>query len=207
MIYQLSDLIDDLGVSRETIDKLQIYGDSLVKWQKAKNLVSNRTLDDMWRRHFLDSAQLAPLFREVFGEKPLTILDVGSGAGFPGLVLDIMGLGTSHMVESNGRKCTFMRHVSRETSATAQIHAVRIEEMTPFPVDVITSRACASVAQLLNWAVPFLEYSPEIWLLKGETAEEELTQAQACWSMNASRFDSLSDPSGVILRLRSIKKL
>jgi len=206
MTYQLSDLARDLDVPRETLGKLQMYGDSLVKWQKAKNLVSNTTLDDMWRRHFLDSAQLVPRLREVFGEKRLIMLDIGSGAGFPGLVLDVMGVGISHMVESNGRKCTFMRHVSRETSANAQIHSVRIEEIDPFPVDIITSRACASITQLLDWASPFLEYGPEMWLLKGETAEEELTQAQACWNMKVSRFDSLSDPTGSILRLRDIKK-
>ena len=206
MVYEFSNLINELDVPRETSDKLQSYGRSLLKWQKAKNLVSNSTLDDMWRRHFLDSAQLAPKLRKVFGERPLTILDIGSGAGFPGLVLGAMGLGIAHLVESNGRKCTFMRHVSRETSAKAQIHGVRIDELTPFPVDVITSRACATVDQLLNWATAFLQYSPEFWLLKGETAEEELTQAQACWSMKIDRFDSLSDPTGVILRLRSIKK-
>jgi len=206
MAYTLSDLIEELDVPRETSEKLQSYADALQKWQKAKNLIANSTMDDMWRRHFLDSAQLAPKIRGVFGKKQLTMLDIGSGAGFPGLVLGIMGLGVAHMVESNGRKCTFMRHVSRETSANAQIHSVRIEDLPPFPVDIITSRACASVLQLLNWAQPFLEFSPEIWLLKGETAEEELTQAQAYWNMTVSRFDSLSDPSGVILRLRSITK-
>jgi len=214
MVYSFDDLADDLmrdlDVSRETLDKLQIYGELLIKWQKAKNLVSNATLDDIWCRHFLDSAQLAPLLRGVFGEKQLTMLDIGSGAGFPGLVLGALGVGTAHMVESNGRKCIFMRQVSRETSANAQIHNVRIEEVEPFEVNIITSRACARIAQLLDWATPFLTYggsqTPEMWLLKGETAEEELTEAQACWSMTVSRFDSQSDSSGVILRLCDIKK-
>ena len=177
-----------------------------MKWQKAKNLVSNSTLEDLWRRHFLDSAQLAPLLRSVYGKKQLTMLDIGSGAGFPGLVLDVMGVGTAHMVESNGRKCIFMGQVSRETGADAQVHNVRVEEIDPFPVDIITSRACARISQLLDWAEPFLGSSPEMWLLKGQTAESELTEAQACWSMTVSRFDSQSDPSGVILRLCDIKK-
>jgi len=214
MDYSFDDLADDLirdfGVSRETLDKLQIYGELLIKWQKAKNLVSNATLDDVWRRHFLDSAQLVPLLQNIFGEKKPTILDIGSGAGFPGLVLGVMGGGTAHMVESNGRKCIFMRQVSRETSVKAQIHNARIEEIKPFQVNIITSRACARVGQLLDWATPFLALdgvrTPEMWLLKGETAEEELTEAQACWSMTVSRFDSHSDPSGVILRLCDIKK-
>lgn len=206
MAYSLEQLCADIDVSRETSERLRRYGELLVKWQKAKNLVSNATLDDIWRRHFLDSAQLVPKLHQVFGENQLTILDIGSGAGFPGLVLGAMGLGTAHMVEANGRKCIFMGQVSRETSANAQIHNVRIEDLEPFPVDIITSRACARITQLLDWAGPFLENAPEMWLLKGETAEEELTEALACWNMEISRFESLSDPSGVILRLRDIKK-
>ncbi|UTW59108.1 16S rRNA (guanine(527)-N(7))-methyltransferase RsmG [Kordiimonas sp. SCSIO 12603] len=207
MSYSFSDLERDLDVSRETLDKIKVYGDLLVKWQKAKNLVSNSTLDDIWRRHFLDSAQMAPLLKERFGEKQIKMLDIGSGAGFPALVLASMGIGEAHMVESVGRKCIFMRQVSRETSANAQIHNVRIEELEPFEVDIVTSRACARVLQLMNWAKPFLKENVEMWLLKGETAEEELTEAQAYWKMDINRFDSLSDPSGVILRLSNIKQL
>jgi 16S rRNA (guanine527-N7)-methyltransferase len=207
MVYSVDDLQRDLDVSRETLQKLQTYADLLIKWQKAKNLVANSTLDDLWRRHFLDSAQLAPEMCKVFGEKQLTILDIGSGAGFPGLVLSVMGLGRAHMVEANGRKCIFMRNVSRETSADAQICNDRIENISPFPVDVIVSRACASIGQLLTWSAPFLVSNPEIWLLKGETAEDELTEAQACWNMKIQRINSLSDSSGVILRLCDVKRL
>lgn len=207
MSYSLSDLEADTGVSRETLDKFKTYGDLLIKWQKAKNLVANSTLDDIWRRHFLDSAQMARPIRDVFGDKQLTIMDIGSGAGFPGLVLSTMGVGEAHMVESNGRKCIFMRQVSRETGANAQVHNQRIEEISPFPVDIITSRACARIVQLLDWATPFLNPSVEMWLLKGETADEELTEAKAYWNMTVSREKSLSDPSGAILRLRDIKKV
>jgi len=206
-MYSFSDLVTELDVSRETSEQLQTYGDLLVKWQKAKNLVSNSTLDDIWRRHFLDSAQLAPHLKAAFGGKELSLLDIGSGAGFPGLVLAALNVGVAHMVESNGRKCTFMRQVVRETGMSAHIHDVRIEEITVFPVDVITSRACARTLQLINWAEPFLKFNPEIWLLKGEGAEEELTEAQACWKIQIDRFKSRSDPSGVILRLRGIEKL
>lgn len=206
-MYGADDLARDIDVSRETLDRLKIYAGLLAKWQKAKNLVANSTLDDMWRRHFLDSAQLAPLLKERFGEKEITLLDIGSGAGFPGLVLAAMGVATAHMVESNGRKCTFMNQVSRETGANATIHARRIEEMDVFPVDIVTSRACARISQLLDWAAPFLDEGTEMWLLKGEIADEELTEAKACWNMDVNRFKSLSDPSGVILRLSSIKRL
>ncbi|MBL4640116.1 MAG: 16S rRNA (guanine(527)-N(7))-methyltransferase RsmG [Kordiimonadaceae bacterium] len=169
--------------------------------------MANSTIEDIWRRHFLDSAQLAPLLKSVFGETPLTMLDIGSGAGFPGLVLSAMNVGKAHMVEANGRKCIFMRQVIRETTVNVEVHNERIENIEPFPIDIITSRACASVKKLLEWSGPFLEYSPEIWLLKGETAEEELTEAQAYWNMEIDRFPSKTDPSGVILRLQGIKKV
>jgi len=206
MAYSFDDLCRELDVSRETSGKLKNYGELLIKWQKAKNLVSNSTLDDLWRRHFLDSAQMVPLLRDVYGEKKLNILDIGSGAGFPGLVLAIMGVGRAHMVEANGRKCIFMRQVSRETGAEAQIYGDRIENMPTVDVDIITSRACARVPQLLDWAEPFVKPPTEMWLLKGETAEEELTEAQACWTMKAGRYKSLSDKSGVVLRLYDIKR-
>ncbi|NVJ99569.1 MAG: 16S rRNA (guanine(527)-N(7))-methyltransferase RsmG [Alphaproteobacteria bacterium] len=206
-MYGANDLARDLDVSRETLDKLKVYAGLLAKWQKAKNLVANSTLEDMWRRHFLDSAQMAPLLKERFGDKPIKLLDIGSGAGFPGLVLSAMGVAEAHMVESNGRKCTFMNQVSRETGANATIHARRIEEMDVFPVDIVTSRACARISQLLDWAAPFLGQDTEMWLLKGGIADEELTEAKACWNMDVNRFKSLSDPSGVILRLSSIKRL
>lgn len=207
MNYSFDDLAADLDVPRETLARLATYGQLLIKWQKAKNLVSNSTLDDIWRRHFFDSAQLAPLLRGAFGEKPVSMVDIGSGAGFPGLVLAAMGVGKAHMVESVGRKCVFMRQVVRETGADADVHNVRIEDIDVFDVDIITSRACARVIQLINWSKPFLVQSPEIWLLKGEGAEEELTEAQAYWKMTIDRYPSQSDPSGVILRLRDIEKI
>lgn len=206
-MYGPDDLARDLDVSRETLEKLSTYAGLLAKWQKAKNLVANSTVEDMWQRHFLDSAQLAPLLKETYGDKPLTLLDIGSGAGFPGLVLGVLGVAKAHMVESNGRKCTFMNQVSRETGANATIHAERIEELEVFPVDIVTSRACARISQLLDWAAPFLSDTTDMWLLKGDKADEELTEAKACWNMNVDRFKSLSDPSGVILRLSSIKRL
>ncbi|WP_020398556.1 16S rRNA (guanine(527)-N(7))-methyltransferase RsmG [Kordiimonas gwangyangensis] len=206
-MYSADDLARDLDVSRETLDKLKIYAGLLAKWQKAKNLVANSTLDAMWQRHFLDSAQMAPLLRKAYGDRDLTMLDIGSGAGFPGLVLAVMDVGHAHMVEANGRKCIFMSQVSRETSATATIHNERIEALEPFPIDIVTSRACARVLQLIEWASPFLGNTTEMWLLKGEGADEELTEAQACWKMDVTKHKSLSDPNGVILRLSKLERL
>ncbi len=205
-VYDATDFARDIDVSRETLDALTLYADQLAKWQKAKNLVANSTLEDRWRRHFLDSAQLYPLIRKYHPKGNLTLLDIGSGAGFPGLVLSIMGLGSVELVESNGRKCVFMNQVARATAAPAKALNERIEALPPRQVDIICSRACAKVVQLLDWSEPFISETTEMWLLKGEGAEEELTQAAASWNMSVERFDSLSSSTGTILRLSRIKR-
>jgi 16S rRNA (guanine527-N7)-methyltransferase len=205
--YGADAFLKDTDVSRETLARLEGYVGLLIKWQKAKNLVADSTLSDAWRRHFLDSAQMFPLIQKHVGSRPISFLDIGSGAGFPGLVLSIMGLGNANMVESNGRKCVFMNQVVRETKADATIHNERIENLDTFPVDIIVSRACAKVSQLLEWSERFVGSATELWLLKGEGAEEELTQAKASWSMQSERFPSVSSSTGVILRLSQIKRL
>lgn len=203
--YGPEDFAQDIDVSRETLDKLTLYADELAKWQRAKNLVANSTIDDRWRRHLLDSAQLDGLIRKYF-DAPIKMLDIGSGAGFPGLVLAVMGLGSVELVESNGRKCVFMNQIARQTGAPATAINERIEKLSERAVDVVTSRACAKIEQLLIWAEPFLSPATEMWLLKGEGVEEELTQALASWNMEIERFKSKSSPEGVILRLHAIKK-
>ena len=205
-VYDATDFARDIDVSRETLDALTLYADQLAKWQKAKNLVANSTIDDRWRRHFLDSAQLYPLIRKYHPKGNLALLDIGSGAGFPGLVLSIMGLGSVELVESNGRKCVFMNQVARATAAPAKALNERIEALPSRQVDIICSRACAKVVQLLDWSEPFISETTEMWLLKGEGAEEELTQAAASWNMSVERFDSLSSSTGTILRLSRIKR-
>ena len=205
-MYGPGDFAADIDVSRETLDRLNRYADALVKWQKAKNLVGNSTLEDRWRRHFLDSAQLFALIADGRNAGTLSLLDIGSGAGFPGLVLAIMGIGRATMVEANGRKCVFMNQMVRETGAPAEIVNARIETLPPHPYDIITSRACAGIDQLIAWSAPFMTDHTEMWLLKGECAEEELTRASASWNMTVERFRSKSSPDGVILRLYNIKK-
>lgn len=206
-MYGPEEFMKDTNVSRETLEKLIYYADALGKWQKAKNLVANSTLDDRWRRHFLDSAQMFSHIQQAFPDnKSITMLDIGSGAGFPGLVLSIMGLGTAHMVESNGRKCVFMNQIVRATAADAVIHNERIENFSIPHVDIIISRACAKVDQLLSWSEPFLKPPVELWLLKGEGVEEELTKAKSSWNMKAERFESMSSTSGTVLRLYKIEK-
>ena len=139
-----------LDVPRESIEKLDTYHALLLKWQKAINLISPKTIDDAWVRHFADSAQLSGYIPE--GAK--TIMDWGSGAGFPAMVLAMLRPSLDvHAVESDERKCQFMRTVSRETSVPIRIHTQRIEalELDSVNPDIITARALASVSVLLDY--------------------------------------------------------
>jgi len=187
-------------VSRETAERLQSYADLLVKWQAKINLVGPATIPDLWRRHFLDSAQLQRLLPAG------PILDLGSGAGFPGMVLAILRDDPVHLVESDARKCAFLREVARLTNAAATIHNCRIESLSPFPVTAVTARALASVASLLSLAEGFLSPSTECLFLKGEKLEDELTEAAKDWKMTTERIQSLSDPQGIILRVKEVHR-
>lgn len=187
-------------VPEEILARLQLYADLLVKWQARINLVGPSTLDALWQRHMLDSAQLA-------AHLPVgPVLDIGSGAGFPGLVLAILRQGPVHLVESDARKCAFLREAARLTGAEAVVHNARIESLAPFPVVAITARALAPLAKLLELSEKFLNPTVHCLFLKGKGGEEELTEAGKDWMMTAERMPSLADPSGQILHLREVHR-
>lgn len=204
MTFGPDDFARTLDVSRETLDRLKCYAALLEKWQARINLVAKSTLPELWRRHFLDSAQLLPLVRAAGPDPAETWLDLGSGAGFPGLVLATMGAGDVHLVESDQRKGAFLRQVIRETGADATVHSERIEALEPQRVDIITARALAPLDRLLPLAARHKRKDTEIWLLKGQHVEEELTQASISWNMRVEEFASQSDPLGRILRIRGL---
>ena len=193
-----------LSVPRETMEKFICYSELLVKWQKSINLVSNSTLSDMWRRHFFDSAQLFDYIN--VSDKPLIILDLGSGAGFPGLVLSMLGAGKVHLVESVGKKCAFMKQVIQKTGIDAIVHNERIEQMDAFPVDLITSRACADLEKLLDLTSPFIAPDTEYLFLKGEKAQQEIERATKKWAFEVIKHTSKSEESGMILKLSDLKE-
>ena len=188
-----------LNVSRETIEKFQAYLTLLEKWQRRINLVSNSTLAEAWQRHILDSGQLAAHY------PPQTkhILDVGSGAGFPGLVLAIMGGVTVDLVESDQRKAVFLSTVIRELGLPAKVHNQRIETMPNLRPDVITARALASVPKLLNLIETQLHPDCACLFLKGSSVEDELTNLQSYSTMVATTIPSLSGSTGVVLELKN----
>lgn len=196
-----------LAVSRETLDKFLEYAALLTKWTAAINLVSPRSLEDLWRRHFLDSAQLRAYLPEQPGPAERVILDVGAGAGFPGLVLALLGCGQVHLVESDQRKAQFLREAVRVTGARAEVHPIRIEALDLPPVDVVTCRAFAPLPRILDLTERFLrpqneKKQPIGLFLKGRRADEELTEAGKKWRLQLERFESETDPEGSILRLK-----
>lgn len=188
------------GVSRETLERFRLYADLLRRWQRAVNLVSAASLSDLWRRHFLDCAQLAGLIES----KPAQIVDLGSGAGFPGLVLALLGVGSVVLVESDQRKCEFLREVIRQTGASARVEPIRIESLPDRRFDAVTARALAPFAKLLEYAAPLVKPGGVCLFLKGRISDQELTEARKGWNMRLETIPSAVDQDGVILRIREI---
>jgi 16S rRNA (guanine527-N7)-methyltransferase len=191
-----------LGVSRETLERLTVYLDLLRRWQPAINLVGRTTIADPWRRHILDSAQLAAHVPAAAAN----LVDLGSGAGFPGLVLALLGVRDVHLIEADRRKTAFLREVVRLTGAPAMIHAERIERMQGWPAGVVTARALAPLPRLLELAEHFLVADSVCLFLKGRSVEGELTDARVSWHMVAETSPSLSEPAGRVLKLQGIRR-
>jgi 16S rRNA (guanine527-N7)-methyltransferase len=188
------------GVSRETLARLEAYVELLGAWSRRINLVGPRTIADIWRRHILDSAQLFPHIPP----KTRVLLDIGSGAGLPGLILAVLGVKDVHLVEADQRKCAFLREAARITGAAVHIHPQRLEACRHFSADVITARAFAPLDRLLDQVEAFIGTHSILLVLKGKTVGEELTEAAKTWNMRATPHQSVSDPSGTVLRLEQV---
>lgn len=200
--------MNDLGfdVSRETLERLQGYVALLEKWNPRINLVARSTLSQVWQRHFVDSAQ-------VFEHAPHSAqhwVDLGSGGGFPGLVVAVLGKEFRPemrvtLVESDTRKATFLRTVIRELELSAQVIDQRIEAIPPLKADVLSARALADLTLLLEFTDHHLSKSGVALFLKGATWQKELSDAQQKWRFSCDRFTSKTEAEAVILRLREIE--
>jgi 16S rRNA (guanine527-N7)-methyltransferase len=189
-----------IDVSRETGDRLETLVSTLERWQKAINLVSRTTLGEVWRRHVLDSAQLKPLIPA----EAKTLADLGSGAGFPGLVVAALRPDLEvTLIESDARKAAFLSEAARRMmlEKPPKIVIGRIEAAAPTPADVITARALAPLGQLLTWADRHRTDTAICLFHKGKGWQAEVTEAMKDWDIPLQTFNSVTDLDAVILRI------
>jgi 16S rRNA (guanine527-N7)-methyltransferase len=198
-----------VDVSRETLDRLDRFVASLLAWQQHTNLIARSTEPQIWTRHIADSVQLLKLAPDA-----RIWVDLGSGGGFPGLVIACALADTPgarvHLVESTGKKAAFLREAVDAAGAPADVHAIRIADFIKnfaAPVDVVTARALAPLAELLGAAYPLLKTGAVGLFPKGQDVGSELTQAAKCWSIQSSLIPSLTDPRARIVRVTGIKKV
>lgn len=191
-----------LGVSRETSARLAAHLATLQDWQTRMNLVGASTLADPWRRHVLDSGQLMAHLPPPPDGRPRRLVDLGSGAGFPGLVLAILGAGDVHLVESDQKKSAFLRAAAAAAGVSVSVHPVRIETLSPLAADVVTARALAPFARLMPWLARHLAPGGHAVIQKGRDVDRELTDSLRRQMIDSERWPSQSDPGGSILRFR-----
>jgi 16S rRNA (guanine527-N7)-methyltransferase len=191
-------------VSRETEERLVIFVALLERWRRKINLISNSTFPSVWTRHIADSAQLVAL-----APNAKRWVDMGSGAGFPGLVIaiqlaDVPGA-VVHCIESDGRKCAFLREAARATGAGAQIHPVRVETIEPESlgtVDAVTARAFAPLPLTLKLARPWMERGAIAVFPRGESAKDQIAASPEAWTHAIETLQSVVNPRAAILRIR-----
>lgn len=196
--YEKNILRDTLNVSRETLEKLEVYGHHLLKWNDTYNLIGSSTEDDLGMRHFIDSAQLLPHIPAT----AKSLLDIGSGAGFPGLVLSICGVKNVHLVDPNQKKCLFLRHIARTLHLSVTIHQCAVEGVQLDPFDVITSRAFAALSQIFVASKHLSCPKTTYLLLKGQDYKKELEELQMIWTVRHKIIDSMTSPTGKILVIK-----
>ena len=190
-------------VSAQVLLKLQQYVDLVISTNAQYNLMGPKEADHIWQRHILDSAQLYPLVQGLY---PKTVMDIGSGAGFPGIVLSIMGVENIILVESIQKKAKFLQLVVDTLGLTVEVRAERVEDLRgPIP-DVITARAISAVDNILEWCRYLCYPTTTLLLLKGEKVLEEIDAAQKRWRFNYALTPSVTSPGGQILSLQGVGK-
>jgi len=196
------------NVSRETLGRLDQYAALLEKWNPVINLVSKTTIETLWRRHFHDSAQ-------IFQFHPLKTshwVDLGSGGGFPALVLAVFAKERRPddrftLVESDVRKVAFLQTVIREAGLNAEVVADRIEKTPPLEADILTARALSSLDNLLEYANHHLKPCGTAIFPKGEKYKKEIDDAFAFWNFDVEEFTSKTNPNGAILKIGGISRV
>lgn len=208
MMADSAAFVREVDVSRETLERLEVYADLLRRWTARINLVSKSTLDHIWERHFLDSAQLLPLAPAVARRWT----DLGSGGGFPGLVIAILAAEMHPdlrvtLIESDRRKAEFLRTVGRETSTSVEVVAGRAEEVPGTTADVVSARALAPLKALLPLVERHLAPGGIALLPKGAGHRQERDEALETWAFDCENIPSRTDPGAVILKVGDIRRV
>lgn len=197
-----------MDVSRETLEKLEVFSGVIQKWNPKINLVSKRSLEDLWIRHIVDSIQ-------VFKTAPKDVsswVDIGSGGGFPGVVAAIVGSQENPntqftLIESDQRKSAFLRNAGRECGVNLKVISKRIEEVEPQNADILSARALADLSDLLAFADRHLSSDGTALFPKGENWKKEVEKSKSEWLFDYDAVTSLTEPSAVILKIRGIVRV
>lgn len=197
-------ILDDLGVSRETFERLATYVELVKRWNPKINLVSRKSLDEIWVRHIKDSVQVYRCARPFENW-----VDLGSGGGFPGMVCAIMAVEDAPkaqftLVESDQRKSAFLRNAARVCGVNCSVISKRIEVVDPLNSDILSARALADLRTLLSFCDRHLCKSGLALLPKGEKWKKELEEAREEWNFDVDPITSLTEPQAVILKIKGV---
>jgi 16S rRNA (guanine527-N7)-methyltransferase len=191
-----------VSISQETVGKLSLYHDLLLKWQSKINLIGPDTINNIWQRHFLDSLQLINHLDNLSDK----MVDLGSGAGFPGMVLAMAGARDVHLIESDARKVVFLKEAARLTRTAVTIYHCRIEDRPIGEVKIILARACAQLDALLPLASFYFSHGTDCLFHKGKNYSKEIEDAKEKWRFEHTIFPSVTDTQGIILKLSYIER-
>ena len=196
------DIIKDLSLTGKQQKKLEDYIEALKDYNAHTNLVGRSTLINPWKEHILDSLQILPFIKD----KKLSILDMGTGAGLPGLALNILGCENVSLVDSNGKKIFFLKQVKKKLNLNVRIFLKRIERLENLKYDILTSRALANLEKLLSYSQKFIKKNTVLIFLKGKAVNDELTDARKNWKFTLEKKQSISDQRGTILIIKDLRK-
>lgn len=202
------EILKMLDVSRETMDRLAIFEQTLLKWNPKINLVSKASLEHLWDRHIVDSAQI---FRCITGE-PKKWVDIGSGGGFPGIIVAILAAEKlpdlkMTLIESDQRKSAFLRSAARECGVSVEVISKRIEQVEPQEADVLSARALADLSLLLEFTDLHLAKSGFALFPKGERWKKEVDKAREQWRFDVEPITSLTEADAVILKIQGVARV